>query len=96
MSSVSVHYFICPRCSAELRKGVRLCHGCDATVRSGPPWPWTITALLPSAWLALASHWLFYDSYLLSVLLGCITFGGLWSLLSIAFADRCVVKPRSA
>lgn len=93
---MSVHYFICPHCSIELRKGVSACHGCDSRVSQGPPWPWTLTALLPSAWLAVASHWLFYDSVLLSILLGCVVFGGLWSLLSFAFADRCVVRRRSA
>ncbi|AIF46624.1 hypothetical protein HY57_04765 [Dyella japonica A8] len=92
VSSLSVQYIVCPHCAIELRKGIKACRGCDAAVRYGPPWPYIVAALVPSVWLAVVSHRIFYDSVIVSVLVGAIFFGGLWAMLSMAFDDRAVFK----
>ncbi|QNJ99784.1 hypothetical protein [Dyella telluris] len=89
---MSVQFIICPHCAIELRKGIKVCRSCDATVSYGVPWPYTMTALLPSIWLAIASHHFFYDSLLVSMLIGSTLFGGLWAMLSMAFDDRVVFR----
>jgi hypothetical protein len=91
---LSVHYIVCPHCTIELRKGTKTCLGCDASVSYGPPWPYTLAALVPSIWLALVSHRIFYDSLLVSALVGAVFFGGLWAMLSMAFERRAVFRRR--
>lgn len=90
MSTLSVQFIICPHCAIELRKGTKACRSCDATISYGTPWPYTLAALLPSIWIAIVSHHFFYDSLLVSLLIGGTVFGGVWAMLSMAFDDRAV------
>lgn len=89
---VSIDYIICPHCSGEVRKGYKTCQGCHAAIGYGPPWPWTVAALIPSIWVAMTAHRFFYDSVLVSTILGGILFGGLWAVLSMVFEDHVVFK----
>lgn len=89
-ATVSIDYLVCPHCTCEIRKGVTTCTGCAASVSYGPPRPLLIATLLPSLWLAFASHRFFYDSVLVSLLLGGIVYGGVWAMLSMAYDDRAI------
>lgn len=91
---VSVDYIICPHCKIEVRKGYKTCHGCNTIIRYGAPWPWIAVALLPSLWVVMTAHRFFYDSVLVSTILGGVLFGGLWAVLSMVFEDRVVFKRR--
>jgi hypothetical protein len=96
VSVLSLDYIICPHCTLEVRRGHKACHGCHAAIGYGPPWPWMAIALLPSIWVAVTAHRFFYDSVLVSIVLGGILFGGLWAILSMVFEHRAVFKSRSS
>ncbi|ULU26458.1 hypothetical protein [Dyella terrae] len=42
----------------------------------------------------MTAHRFFYDSMLVSTILGGILFGGLWAVLSMVFENRAVFKRR--
>jgi hypothetical protein len=96
VSFLHADYIICPHCTLEVRRGRKACHGCLAAIGYGPPWPLTTAALLPSTWVAMTAHRFFYDSVLVSTILGGILFGGLWAVLSIVFENRAAFKRRSS
>ncbi len=89
---VSADYLICPHCTIEVRKGCKACHGCHARIGYGPPWPWLAAALAPSIWVAMTAHRFFYDSFLVSIAMGGVLFGGLWVVLDMVYEDRAVFR----
>lgn len=91
---MAVQYVVCPHCALPLRKGAATCSSCEAIVIYGPPRFLLLLVLLPSVWFAVMAHRFFYDSMLVSMLLGGVVFGGVWTMLCMAFDDRVVFKRR--
>lgn len=92
--AAAIRYEICPHCHSEARRGVRTCPGCEAAVSYGTPLVLVVATLASVAWLGFHAHRIFYDSWLMVLLLAAIAAGGLLSLLHEAFDERVVFKKK--